>query len=142
MRLVDANILIYAYDRASVYHSKAREWLDEKLNGLPPLGMPWASLLAFARIVTNPRIYEKPAALRDAWSQVIEWTAARAAWIPQPTDSHGEIVAGIIERVSLSANDVPDVHLAALAVEHGLRLCSTDSDFAGYPEIEWENPLV
>ena len=71
MRIIDANILIYAYDKASPFHKKARIWLDEVLNSLPRAGLPWQSTLSFARIVSNPRIYENPAPVQEAWKQVL-----------------------------------------------------------------------
>ena len=73
MRLIDANILIYAYDRNARYHEPVCDWLDDRLNGLPKTGLPWPSLLAFVRIVCNPRIYEKPAPVEEAWKQVVKW---------------------------------------------------------------------
>ena len=141
MRLVDANILIYAYDRGSKFHEKACSWLDDQLNGLPRTGIPWVSLLGFVRIISNPRIFEHPASIQEAWNQVMEWLQTRSAWIPQPTGHHAEVMNRIIGGMNLKANDVPDAHLAALAIEHGLTICSTDSDFARYPDLRWENPL-
>ena len=141
MRLVDANILIYAFDKNSPFHRSAVSWLDDKLNGIPKLGLPWQSLLAFTRIVSNPRIYAKPVSPGQAWKQVKEWTGTRAAWIPLPRDNHAEIVNDLLEKVSVSANDIPDVHLAALAIEHGLNICSTDTGFSRFPDVEWDNPL-
>jgi len=142
MILVDANLLIYAYNESSAQHLEAKEWLDTVLNGIPKVGLPWSSLLAFTRIVANHRIFETPAPPKHAWEQVLKWTQAPAAWIPQATKHHGEAVREIIRSVSIDANDIPDVHLAALATEHGLKIYSTDSDFAKYPGIEWINPLV
>ena len=140
--LVDANILIYAYHTGSPYHGRMKSWLDGTLNGVPKAGLPWASLLAFARIVTNPRVFEKPATVDAAWTQVLDWTRAPAAWIPHPTEEHAEVIRRILRKVSVHANDIPDLHLAALAIEHGLRICSTDSGFSRYPDLRWVNPLV
>jgi hypothetical protein len=141
MILVDANLLIYAYNKSSDQHQNSKDWLDMVLNGVPKVGLPWNSLLAFARIVTNHRIFETPSSPERAWDQVIKWTQAPAAWIPQETEHHAEIIRKIVQAVSIDANDLPDVHLAALAVEHGLKIYSTDSDFLKYPGIELINPL-
>lgn len=141
MILLDANVLIYAYDRGSPYNDRVRPWLDERLNGIAKVGIPWASFLAFTRIVTNPRIYTSPAPAREAWLQVQSWAGAAATWIPQPTEHHLETVSALLKKKSIQANDIPDIHLVALALEHGLKICSTDSDFARYREIEWINPL-
>ena len=142
MTLVDANILIYAFDRNCSIHYKAKKWLDDQLNGTAKTGLPWASLLAFARIVSNPRIYEKPVSVVGAWNQVVVWLGTRSAWVPNPTEEHHRTITDLLKTVSVGANDLPDVHLAALAVDHGLKLCSTDSGFARFPQVEWINPLV
>jgi toxin-antitoxin system PIN domain toxin len=141
MRLVDANILVYAHVAAFERHAAASSWLDDKLGGLEPLGIPWASLLSFIRLVSNPRIFEKPEPIKLAWKQAAEWLDCRASWIPLPTDRHRSILDGFFAIASEGGNIVPDAHLAALAIEHGLILCSTDTDFSRFPGLRWENPL-
>lgn len=142
MILVDANILVYAHVRSFAQHERAREWLDRKLNGVSPVGLPWESLLAFLRLVTNPRVFENPEPIGDAWHQVIEWLHGETVWIPQPTARHGELLGELFAVPGVHANLVPDAHLAALAMGHGLLLCSADSDFARFPTLRWENPLA
>jgi hypothetical protein len=139
--LIDANLLVYAHVRSFPQHAGAREWLDRELSGAAPVGLPWPSLLAFLRIVTNPRIFERPEPMSAAWHQVGAWLATDVAWIPQPTDRHAEVLGTLLESAGVHANLVPDAHLAALAIEHGLRLCSADGDFARFPELRWLNPL-
>lgn len=141
MILVDANILIYAHVRSLAQHERAREWLDQQLNGATPVGLPWASLLAFLRLVTNPRIFERPEPITDAWSQVLAWLGCETAWVPQPTERHVKLLGELLAISGGHANLIPDIHLAALALEHGLVLCSTDSDFARFPTLRWMNPL-
>jgi uncharacterized protein len=140
--LVDANILIYARVSSFAQHDRAREWLDRQLNGVPRVGLPWASLLAFLRLVTNPRIFEHPEPIAEAWDQVMGWLACDTAWIPQPTERHPEQLARLIALPGVHGNLVPDAHLAALAMGHGLILCSTDGDFARFPGLRWLNPRV
>jgi toxin-antitoxin system PIN domain toxin len=143
MRLVDANLLLYAHVTVFPCHPAARSWLDDMLNGSAPFGLPWASLLAFVRLVTNPRVFEHPEPVADAWQQVEEWLDCPAAWIPLPTAKHREILGGLLAGTSsVKANLIPDAHLAALALEHGLLLCSTDGDFARFRQLRWENPLA
>lgn len=141
MILVDANLLVYAHVTAFSQHQSAREWLDGRLNGVAPVGLPWPSILAFLRIVTNPRIFERPETLEGAWRQVEEWLDCLSVWIPQPTGRHGEILKPLLIGQRLRANLIPDAHLAALAIEHGLILCSSDGDFARFSGLRWENPL-
>ena len=142
MRLVDANLLVYAHVADFDEHESARAWLDEMLNGSAPLALPWESLLGFARLVSNPRVFERPESVGDAWNQVEEWLDRPASWVPHATDRHREILTTIVTLPGLRANHVPDAHLAALAIEHGLVLCSTDGDFARFPDLRWENPLI
>ena len=123
-------------------HERARRWLDERLNGTTRVGLPWPSLLAFLRLVTNPRVFERPASIRSAWHQVEEWLDCEAAWVPAPTDRHREVLERLLTEATVRANLVPDAHLAALAIEHGLVLASTDGDFARFPGLRFENPLA
>lgn len=142
MRLVDANILVYAHVSGFAQHEAARAWLDDRLNGLDRLGLPWPSLLTFVRLVTNPRVFARPESVADAWSQVGQWLSCSAAWIPLPAERHREFLGRCLETTGLRSNHVPDADLAALALEHGLTLCSTDPDFARFAGLRWENPLA
>ena len=103
--------------------------------------MPWVSLLAFLRLVTNPRMFERPEPLAAAWDQVLAWLACETAWVPEPTERHAELLGTLLALPGLRGNLVPDAHVAALAVEHGLTLCSADGDFARFPGLRWVNPL-
>lgn len=142
MYLVDANILVYSADAASDHHEAARDWLDECTAGVPrSVGLPWPSLLAFYRLVTNPRIYSPPATAADAWERIEEWLSRPAAWIPVPGPRHREVLGHIVRECRPSANLVPDAHVAALALEHGLTVVSTDTDFARFPGLAWLDPV-
>ena len=142
MYLVDANILIYSTDEDSEHHAAARDWLDERTAGVPrSVGLPWPSLLAFFRLVTNPRIYSPPATAADAWQRIEDWLSRPAAWIPVPGSRHQQVLSGIVRECRPAGNLVPDAHLAALALEHGLTVVSTDTDFAKFPGVVWLNPV-
>lgn len=142
MILLDANILIYARVSSFAQHRAARDWLDAQLDGSAPVGLPWPSILAFLRLVTNPRVFEHPEPSVDAWRQVLAWLACEPAWTPNPGERHAELLGAFLALPGTRANLVPDAHLAALAVEHGLTLCSTDGDFARFPGLKWLNPLA
>ena len=139
--LVDANLLLFAVDEASPFHERATGWLTERLNGARRVGLPWQSLTAFVRIATHPRAVTAPLSPDEAWEQVQDWLAAPAAWVPGPTDQHATILGDLARRYQLRANLVSDAHLAAIALGHGLAVCSADTDFARFSEVRWENPL-
>lgn len=140
--LVDANLLLYARDEASPDHSAAHHWLTGVLGGPRRVGIPWSSVLAFLRIATHPRISAQPLAPAEAWNQVEEWFRSPVAWVPEPTAGHRELLGRYVTGLRLTGNLVPDADLAALAVSHGLELCSADSDFARFPGLRWRNPLT
>jgi toxin-antitoxin system PIN domain toxin len=139
--LVDANLLVYARVMSMPQHVAARVWLEARMNGSARVGLPWPSLLAFVRLVSNPRVFDRPDTVQAAWRQVEEWLDCSCAWIPEPGERHRETLATFLRNVVDRPKLVADAHLAALAVEHGLTLCSTDGDFARFPGLRWENPL-
>lgn len=141
MILVDANLLVYAHVASFGQHGRARAWLDARLAGATPVGLPWESLLAFVRLVSNPRIFERPESVEKAWRQARAWLACPVAWVPVATDRHEELLDALLRVGGIRANHLPDAHLAVLAMEHGLTLCSTDGDFARFGGLRWENPL-
>ena len=141
MILVDANLLVYAHAASLPQHERARSWLDTQLNGDTRVGMPWLSLLAFLRVMTNPRILERPESTMNAWRQVCAWLEVPVVWIPEATERHRDVLGRLLEQTAVTANLVPDAHLAALAIEHGLMLCSADGDFARFTTLRWRNPL-
>lgn len=142
MILVDANLLVYAKVNNFPQHVSSRTWLEGRLNGHSRVGLPWPSLLAFVRLVTNPRIFDRPMPVSEAWTQVEEWLALPKAWVPLPTPRHADVLVRLIRATGTTGNLIPDAHLAALAIEHGLVVCSTDGDFARFPGLAWENPLA
>jgi uncharacterized protein len=140
--LLDVNILVYASNADADQHARSRAWLDEQLSGPTPVGLPWVSLLGFLRIATNARAFRSPLTMASAWRQVKDWLAAETAWTPAPTDRHAAILGKLLALPGVHGNLVPDAHLAALAIEYGLTLCSTDGDFARFPGLSWRDPLA
>ena len=141
MILVDANLLIYAATTCP-QQERAREWLDGQLNSSIRTGLPWSSLLAFLRVATNRRLYNRPWPVDAAWEQVKDWLALPNVWVPLPTNQHPHALARMLGAAGDGGDLISDAHLAALAVEHGLTLCSTDGDFARFPGLKWLNPLA
>jgi toxin-antitoxin system PIN domain toxin len=140
--LVDTNLLVYATNPVSPEHARARAWLDARLGGDARVGLPWESLLAFVRLFTNRRIFARATSLGEAWRTVEGWLASDVAFVPTPTARHAEVLGRLLATRGLGSNDVPDAHLAALAIEHGLTLCSADAGFARFAGLRWEDPLA
>jgi uncharacterized protein len=140
--LIDANLLVYAHVASVPQHQTAVSWLDQKLNGTAIVALPWQSLLSFARIVTNPRVFERPLPVATAWAQIENWLNCPIVQIPNPGDRYRGILARLILSSVDRANLIPDAQLAALAIENGFVLCSSDRDFAKFSELKWENPLA
>ena len=138
--IVDANVLISAVDESSSLHTVARTWMESALNGTERVGLPWASLLAFQRIITHPRAMSNPLEPEEAWGFVTDWLDADLAWIPAPGIRHREIIGNLLTEGKLRGNLIPDAHLAALALEHGVGVCSFDSDFARFAHLRWIHP--
>ena len=142
MILVDANLLIYAGVSSVPEHDRARSWLDYQINGKSRVGLPWHSLLAYLRITTSRRGFMHPQTAEDSWRQVRAWLNQPNVWIPEPLTSHADILESLLVSARISGNLVSDAHLAALAIEHGLILCSNDGDFSRFKELRWMNPLA
>jgi toxin-antitoxin system PIN domain toxin len=140
--LVDANILLFAVDDRSPFHTAAGSWLADRLNGVRRVGIAWQTIGAFLRISTHPRAAARALSPAEAWEFVEDWLSADATWIPQPTDRHRDVLGELIRTHQLRGNLISDAQLAALAIEHGLTVISADTDFARFTELTWENPIA
>jgi toxin-antitoxin system PIN domain toxin len=141
MILVDVNLLIYAEDSLSEYHTAARTWWDAQLSGTEPVCLCWPVVKAFIRIGTNPRASRQPLTIKEAIERVQSWLDQPWVKIIQPTENHWTIFQQMLRAGNATANLVSDAHLAALAVEHNCILNSTDSDFARFRGLKWKNPI-
>jgi toxin-antitoxin system PIN domain toxin len=142
MILVDANLLLYAYDASSKFHARARPWLEELLSGADPVGLAWVTLLAFLRIGTNPRALTRPLPLGEAVQIVSSWLAQPGVVRLEPGDRHWEILSRLLEPAQARGPLVMDAHLAALAIEHGAVLATSDRDFSRFDGLRTVNPLA
>ena len=118
MRLLDANLLVYAHDASAAEHAAARAWFERLLGNPARVAMPWPSLLAFVRLVSNPLVVRAPVAPGEAWARVAEWLTRDQVWIPQPGPQHADILGRLLAAPGITSRLVPDAHLAALALEH------------------------
>ena len=142
MKLPDLNLLLYAIDGEAKAHERARAWLEETLSGTEEVGFAWIVLLGFARISTNPRIYEQPLEIVEALDYIDGWLAQPVASVVEPTSRHAAVLRELLEPLGAGGNLVSDAHLAALAIEHGAELCSRDNDFARLSGVRWVDPLA
>ena len=141
MKIVDINLLVYAINKDTPYHSKAKKWLEDSLSSDEPFGFAWIVILGFLRIVTNGRIMPKPLSPEAAIEIVNEWIQLPPALTIVPSHQHWSIFKELLMPLGTAANLTSDAHLAALAIEHGARLYSTDNDFSRFKSLRWTNPI-
>jgi len=139
--LVDANLLLYAYDSDSAHHRTSKDWWEKVLNGHVPVWLCWPTVLAFIRISTNSRLLASPLSIEDASEIVDSWLARRVVQWREPGTHHWSVLKQTLKDGQIAGPLVTDAHLAALAIEHGAVLYSADRDFARFPELRWVNPL-
>ena len=141
MIVLDANILLYAYDSASSHHKKARAWVEEVFSQAAPIGLPWQTVGAFLRIITSSRLPGERFGLEEAVQLVDRWLEQPNTRLLAPGDDHWSRLRGMIVEGQASGALVSDAQLAALTIEYGGVLYTTDRDFARFPGLRWTNPL-
>jgi uncharacterized protein len=141
MIIVDANILLYAYDATSSRHDSARAWLEEVLNGSERVGMPLTVLLAFLRLSTDRAVFRDPLTTPEAIEIVKDWLARPNVAVTMPSERHWQVLDETAAAGQARGSRLMDAHLAALAIEHGARLASVDRGFARFPTLRWRDPL-
>lgn len=142
MILIDANLLLYAYNTSSEHHQAAKTWLQDVLSQPEPIRFSWLTILAFLRITTTPRIFPHALTIREALAIVLEWLSLPNVHTLNPTERHFEILNRLLPTGQASGPLVMDGELAALAIEHGALLCTTDRDFARFAGVRLFNPLL
>ena len=142
MILIDANLLLYAYNDHAAEHAKARRWLEGVFSGSEPVLLPWLSIYAFIRIVTNSRALAHPISTEKAVGIVGEWLALRHVSVPAPGERHWEILRNLLVESQCRGQLVTDAVLAALAIENGATLCTNDRDFSRFRKLRTFNPIA
>lgn len=141
MILLDANLLIYATNEDAPLNRKAKPWLESVLSGQETVGFPWNVLLAFLRLTTRPGLFRHPLPVDMALDLVASWLDQPSATVVHPGPRHLAVLRELLLPVGTGGNLTSDAHLAALAIEYGAVLCSSDTDFARFHGLNWRNPL-
>src|SRR5216684_3852162 len=140
MILIDANILLYAYDAGASQHIVCRNWLEEIFRRREAVGFAWSTFLSFLRLSTDSRVFRVPRKWKEAEEIVRGWLDQPAAYLLQPEEEHWAILSRLIREGQARGPLIMDAHLAALAVEHGAALCTNDRDFTRFPGLKLVNP--
>ena len=142
MIILDANLLIYAVNADAPLNPKARSWVELALSGRETVGLPWNVLLAFLRLTTRPGLFRHPLPVDKAFDLLASWLDQPSATIVHPGPRHLTVLRDLLAPLGTGGNLTSDAHLAALAIEHGAVLCSSDTDFARFKGLKWRNPLA
>jgi len=142
VKLLDANLLLYAVNEDAPLNAKARRWLETTLNDTETVGFAWTVLLAFLRLSTRSGVFEQPLAASESLDLMESWMAQPCSTVVHPGERHARVLRDLLDPLGTGGNLVSDAHLAALAIEHGATLCSCDNDFSRFPGLRWRNPLA
>lgn len=142
MIVPDVNLLIYAVDRGAPLHRQARRWLEERISGSETIGLPWNVLLAFLRITTRQGPLRHPLSLDQAFDLVESWLDQPSVVVLHPGPRHARLLRDLLHPLGTGGNLTSDAHLAAITIEQGAELCSSDTDFMRFPGLRWRNPLA
>ena len=141
MKLPDVNLFLYAYDSESPRQQAAQAWVQEALSGTETVAVAWMMLLGFIRLSTKPAVFAAPLKVEAAIGFVEQWLAQPAVTVIHPTNRHAAVLRDLLAPLGAAGNLTSDAHLAALAIEHGATLYSSDNDFARFDGLRWIDPL-
>ena len=141
MILPDINLLLYAHNPRATHHQKAFQWWNQCLQGNEGVALAWVVILGFVRITTHPRVFERPMTVAAAAGRVEEWLTLPHIHLVHPAQTHFQTWSALLQQIGTAGNLTTDAHLAALAIERGLILHTTDADFARFAGLKWKNPL-
>lgn len=141
MKILDANVLIYAYNADAEQHGRAKRWLERAFAEGEPLRAAWATIHAFLRIVTRPGVLPRPYSSREALSIVGDWFEQPLFAPIEPGPRYWTIFREVVRAGQVRGDLMMDAHLATLAIENGATLCTTDKDFARFDGLRLVDPL-
>lgn len=140
MILLDLNLLIFAHQSEAPDHEAARNWLNKALgDGEEEIAIAWVVVLGFLRITTNC----KWLTVGEALEKMQRFLATPNIVMVSPGESHFSILASQLEKLGSGGNLTTDVHLAALAIEHGATVAThNEKDFKKFDYVDWFNPIA
>ena len=141
MILLDANLLIYAVNQDAPLNRKAKSWLESVLSGPETVGFSWSVVLAFLRLTTRPGLFRHPLPVDTAFALVASWLEQTCVIVVHPGPRHLPVLRELLLAAGTGGNLTSDAHLAAMAIECGAELCSSDADFTRFRGLKWRNPL-
>ena len=141
MTVLDVNVLLYAYNADAPQQAAAARWLGELLESSETIAIPWITVWGFVRISTNSRIWDKPRTAEDSFAIIRDWLGQPNVIALEPGARHCDILENLVSKNQALGPMVTDAVLAALAIEHGASLASTDHDFRRFPELQWIDPM-
>ena len=141
MIIPDLNLLVYAYNDGAPFHDPARLWWERLVNGAERIGIPWVVSTGFVRLMTHPRVLERPLTPDKAVDYVTEWFRFPHVAPVNPGGDHIALFGRSLDAAGVGANLVTDAHIAALAMEYQAEAHSNDTDFSRFPGLRWRNPL-
>ncbi len=142
MILPDINLLLYAHNPRAPHHQKAFRWWNQCLQGNEGVALAWVVILGFVRIATHPKVFERPMRVEEATGRIAEWLELPHVHLVHPAPTHFQTWSSLLHHIGSAGNLTTDAHLAALAIERGLILHTTDADFSRFPGLKWNNPLT
>jgi toxin-antitoxin system PIN domain toxin len=142
VKLIDLNLLVYAANKDSPQHVKAKAWVEATLSGEETIALPWIVILGFLRVTTSPRVLSHPLAVAEAIAVVDSWLARPNVVTQPPGAEHWRGLRAQLRETGTAGNLTTDAHLAAIAIEHGAELCSTDADFGRFTNLRSSNPIA
>ena len=142
MQLIDVNVLVYAFREDAPGHAAYRAWLEALLASDEAFAVSDQVLASFLRVVTHPKVFHPPTPLEAAVAFVEAFRGQPNAVTVNPAGRHWEIFLRTSRDAGARGNLLPDAWLAALAIEHGCELVTTDRDFARFAALRWHHPMA
>ena len=141
MIIPDVNLLVYAYSADAPGHRKAKAWWEALLSEYHEVGIPWVVSHGFIRLMTHPRVLERPLRVAAAVGHVRRWLEWPGVQVLEPGPRHLDILGAVLDEAGSGGNLTTDAVLAALAIEYRCELHSNDVDFSRFSGLRWINPL-